>query len=231
VSNVKALKVKIYQQSACYRKPYSYKVWETYPLPPYSTVKGFFHKVLKAEEFIPMSISVQGESESTFTNFVRYILYKSDGEVTNRPQKITELFNVYLVIHVFSDDMVIKKLYDSLNNLEEFPSLGRAEDLVRIDEVKLENINVVDAFVEPQTLRMPVYIPAEWIEKYSEDGEDTMPGIEYTLRYKYEIVKGTRVWTQKVRVIYADKGVNIDFGEVLLDEEGLVVFPWPLLEY
>jgi len=230
---VKALKVKIYQQSACYRKPYSYKVWETYPLPPYSTVKGFFHKVLKAEEFIPMSISVQGESESIFTNFVKYILYKSDGEVTNRPQKIMELFNVHLVIHVFSNDTVIEKLYDSLNNLEEFPSLGRAEDLVRIDEIRLENVNVVDAFIEPQILRMPAYIPEEWIVRYSEneEEEEAIPGIEYTLRYRYEIINRTRVWTEKARVIYADKGVNIDFGELLVDGEGLVVFPWPLLEY
>lgn len=228
---MKALKIKIYQQSACYRKPYSYKVWETYPLPPYSTVKGFFHKILKAKDFIPMSISVQGESESIFTNFVRYTLYKSDGEITNRPQKITELFNIYLVIHVFSDDMVIEKLYETLNNLEEFPSLGRAEDLVRIDALRLECMNVIDAFIEPQTLKMPTYIPTDWITNYAEDEEETIPGIDYTLRYRYEIVKDARVWTQKAQVIYADKGINIDFGKVLVDEEGLVVFPWPLVKY
>jgi len=228
---VKTLKVRIYQQSACYRKPYSYKVWETYPLPPYSTVKGFFHKVLSANDFVPMSISIQGESESVFTNFVTYILYKSDGEITKRPQKITELFNVYIVIHVLANSDVIEELYNGLNNIKEVPSLGRAEDLVRIDEVKLESLEVIDAFLNPQTLKMSTYIPVEWVEKYSKDEEDTLPGIEYTLRYKYEIVKDARIWVQKSRVLYVDKGTNIDFGKVFVDKEGLVFFPWPLVEY
>ncbi len=228
---MKALKIKIYQQSACYRKPYSYKVWETYPLPPYSTVKGFLHKVLKATSFIPMSISIQGDSESTFTNFTTYILYKSGNETTKRPQKITEIFNVELVLHVIADDDTLSNIYENLSNLEEFPSLGRAEDLARIDVVKMENLEVIDGFIEPQSLKMPTYIPIDWIRKYSEDEFDILTGIEYTLHYKYEIKKGTRVWTQKTKVLYVDKGTNIDFGKVLVDEEGLVVFPWPLVNY
>lgn len=58
-----ALRVKLYQQTACYKKSMAQKAKETYPLPPYSTVKGFLHYVLGANELIPMEISIQGTHE------------------------------------------------------------------------------------------------------------------------------------------------------------------------
>ena len=44
---MKILKLKLYQETACYKKPFATKVAETYPLPPYSTVIGMFHKILQ----------------------------------------------------------------------------------------------------------------------------------------------------------------------------------------
>ena len=35
---MKILKLKLFQETACYKKPFAFKVAETYPLPPYSTV-------------------------------------------------------------------------------------------------------------------------------------------------------------------------------------------------
>ena len=46
---MKILKLKLYQETACYKKPFATKVAETYPLPPYSTIIGMFHKILQAE--------------------------------------------------------------------------------------------------------------------------------------------------------------------------------------
>lgn len=35
---MKVLKLKLFQETACYKKPFAFKVAETYPLPPYSTI-------------------------------------------------------------------------------------------------------------------------------------------------------------------------------------------------
>ena len=68
---MKILKLKLFQETACYKKPFAFKVAETYPLPPYSTVIGMFHKILGADsgEYYPMNISIQGEYESIFSNY------------------------------------------------------------------------------------------------------------------------------------------------------------------
>ena len=47
---MKALRIKAYQETACYKRPFANKVTETYPLPPYSTVKGMLHAVMAAKE-------------------------------------------------------------------------------------------------------------------------------------------------------------------------------------
>ncbi len=60
------LRLKLFQETACYKKPLAFKVSETYPLPPYSTVKGMLHALVDATEFIPMRISVQGTYDTIF---------------------------------------------------------------------------------------------------------------------------------------------------------------------
>ena len=59
---MKILKLKLYQENVCYRKPFSFKVAETYPLPPYSTVIGMLHNILDAKngETYKFDISIQG---------------------------------------------------------------------------------------------------------------------------------------------------------------------------
>ena len=68
---MKILKLKLFQESACYKKPFAFKVSETYPLPPYSTVIGMFHKIIgaKSGEYYPMNISIQGDYESIFSDY------------------------------------------------------------------------------------------------------------------------------------------------------------------
>lgn len=38
MKKMKILRLKLFQESACYKKPFAFKVAETYPLPPYSTI-------------------------------------------------------------------------------------------------------------------------------------------------------------------------------------------------
>lgn len=59
---MKLLRLKIFQETACYLKPFAFKVGETFPLAPFSTVKGMLHAVLDAKEYIPMNISTSSST-------------------------------------------------------------------------------------------------------------------------------------------------------------------------
>jgi len=57
----KAIRIKCSQQLANYRKPTSFLIKESYPLPPYSTVIGMIHVACGFTEYHPMDISIQGK--------------------------------------------------------------------------------------------------------------------------------------------------------------------------
>lgn len=57
----KAIRVECFQNLVNYRKPSSFIIKESYPLPPYSTVLGMIHTACgyPKGDFHPMKISVQ----------------------------------------------------------------------------------------------------------------------------------------------------------------------------
>ena len=207
---MKILKLKIYQETACYRKPFATKVAETYPLPPYSTVIGMFHKILQAQpgEYFPMNISIQGSYESIFSNYQNLRMYKGKDKVTAMPRNVHQLLNINLIIHVQAEDEIIDKIYQNIINGTETFTLGRNEDLVRIDDIKIikNTQEIEDADVE-----INAYIP-EWIDNEVE-------GINYRLNTTYQIVDNIRQWN-KVNVKYVEKSTNKNIEKALRDEDG-----------
>ena len=207
---MKILKLKIYQETACYRKPFATKVAGTYPLPPYSTVIGMFHKILQAQpgEYFPMNISIQGSYESIFSNYQNLRMYKGKDKVTAMPRNVHQLLNINLIIHVQAEDEIIDKIYQNIINGAETFTLGRNEDIVRIDDIKIiKNIQEIeDADVE-----INAYIP-EWIDNEVE-------GINYRLNTTYQIVDNIRQWN-KVNVKYVEKSTNKNIEKALRDEDG-----------
>lgn len=211
---MKILKLKLYQQTACYKKPFATKVAETYPLPPYSTVIGMFHKILGANsgEYFPMNISVQGTHEGIFSNYQNLRAYKGKNEVTSMPRNVHQLLDVNLIIHVQSNDDIIEKIYNNIVNGIETFTLGRNEDVVRIDEIKI--LDSVE-HVEEITVKNNSYIP-DWL---SED----VYGINYRLNTTYKIKDNIRQWN-KINVKYVEKYTNVTIPEALKDNDGDYIF-------
>ena len=58
------IRVELYQNLCNYKRPTSFQLKETYPLPPYSTVIGMIHKICGYKTYNPMKISIQGTYES-----------------------------------------------------------------------------------------------------------------------------------------------------------------------
>lgn len=214
---MKALRLDLFQETVCYKKPFAMKISETYPLPPYSTVNGMLHKVLDAKEYIPMNISIQGSYESIVNNYQTTYFYKKE-EVTTMPMNQHMLLNVKLIIHINAEDDILDRLYDKFLNLDEHLSLGRKEDLVRIDDIKFVDIQEYDIDEDNEedyeerelssyTIKRPIYI--------SKDKDYDVAGISYRLNNYY---LSTRNSWNKIDTRYVEKGNQIIEGNILLDD-------------
>ena len=70
---MKAIRVKLWQDMVNYKKPTSFQLKETYPLPPYSTIIGMIHSLCGYDEYKEMKISVQGKYFSKVNDlYTRY---------------------------------------------------------------------------------------------------------------------------------------------------------------
>lgn len=212
---MKALKLKMYQETACYKKPFAFKVTETYPLPPYSTVIGMIHNVIgaKSGEYVPMDVSIQGSYEGIFNTYNTTMFYKAK-DVTSMPLNVHMLLGVNLVIHVLASEEILERIIKAFKETGEVFTLGRREDLIRIDSIKMVNIESIKTSKysnEGIVLKNNVYIP----QKY----EYKLYGINYRLNKKYTISNNLRKW-EKVFSIYVEKGEVIK-GLYFLDNDSV----------
>lgn len=233
-----AIRIKAYQETSCYTKPFANKVTETYPLPPYATIKGMIHYLLKANELIPFSLSIQGDYESMIVDYRKTYFVKKkefnmpiilDGlaiktpsfqSMTSMPLYTHLLYNVNLVIHIKAEENILQRILDSFYNRDTHISLGRQEDLLRIDEVKKVKIEELDLF-NGRKLKHSMYIPTSFIQE-----DERKKGIPYLLNWTYEIKKGIREWNQ-IPTSYVKKNelINEDFLQesAYHDEDGYIV--------
>jgi len=225
---MKSLRIIGFQETTCYTRPFANKVTETYPLPPYSTVKGMIHSILNAEKLIPFSLCIQGDYESMIVDYRKiYFVKKStvnmpiifDGlpgeypifpDMTSMPLYTHMLYNINLVIHLKADDAILSDIYRSFECLDTYPSLGRQEDLLRIDSVDIVNLDELDVF-EGRHLSNSMYIPNSYIYE-----DELSNGIPYQLNWTYNIKNGIREWN-RIPTTYFQKGQFIN-SDIIKDE-------------
>ena len=153
---MKCIRLKLYQSFANYKVINSFQLKESYPLPPYSTIIGMIHSLCGFEEYKEMDISVQGnyasktndlatryEFSTTKFDKTRHQFKNSDNIGIVRGTSTNELLvDVDLIIHIhMKDESLIDVVYESLKKPKEYISLGRREDIARIDEVKIVDVN------------------------------------------------------------------------------------------
>lgn len=127
------------------------------------------------------------------------------------------LVDVEMIIHIIpKDQSLVETIEQAFLYPKEYPSLGRREDLVVIDRVKVVNIQEEKL---SKKLRLPndyaAYVPVSWVEE-KKTGEKArregvqLKGTRYFLTKDYELVNhGTpkspklfRKWKSKKEVIY-----------------------------
>lgn len=227
----RAIRVKCFQNLVNYKKPSSFIIKETFPLPPYSTVLGMIHAACGYTEFHPMKLCIQGTNSGTVSElYTRYSFSAGTKYEEGRHQICVEdgekygifrgIANVELVcdndmvIHAIPEEEDFEKVYNSLKYPPKYLSLGRYEDLLDIERVDIVNIHQEDE-VE---IKRDMYIPVSYGIELGD-----RRGTIYNLTKEYEITKqGLRRWKKengRVKAYYCSGGVVIDEGAYVDDFE------------
>ena len=174
----RAIRIKCFQNLVNYRKPGSFIIKETFPLPPYSTVLGMIHAACGYTEFHPMKLCIQGTNSGTVSElYTRYSFSAGTKYEEGRHQICVEdgekygifrgIANVELVcdndmvIHVIPEEEAFEKVYNSLKYPPRYLSLGRYEDLLDIERVDIVNIHQEDEVAIKRDMYIPVSYGSE----------------------------------------------------------------------
>ncbi len=245
---MRAVRLKLSQDMVNYKKPTSFQLKETYPLPPYSTVIGMVHNLCGYKEYKEMEISVQGKYFSKvndlfsiyeFKNGMKYDKTRHQIKVGNfgisRGISTTELLvNVELLIHIIPENQnLVEEIKEAFLFPWEYPSLGRREDLVIVKDVKVVEVYnkelEEDVYLKSdQTAYIPLSMLANEDIKSGKVQGVSSSGTRYTLTKNYELKsygkgKTFRKWN-KVDVLYTSKIIASEWGIVLIDEDENIVF-------
>ena len=237
----KVIRIKTYQQIAHFRKKLTMeKIKLTYQLPPYSTVIGMIHAISGFDDYEDMNISIQGNFESLvfnlLTNYVygtnknsrgNYYFINSKGKRTSVIKSISETEEIYgleLIIHIqIKSKKIFNEVLKKLRNPLIFPSLGRAEDLLEIKEVKVVELMPFN-LQEVNKKNYKTYIPINMLS-------NKIFSKKLTLNKKYEIATrytyrnnniDLREWVEKVDVAYIFDNSLIRSN--VIDQDGFMVF-------
>lgn len=250
---MKSIRLKLKQNLVNYKLPTSFQLKETYPLPPYSTVIGMVHNTCNYIEYKPMKISVQGKYHSKVNDLATRYEFKNGmtfdasrhqikvGEygISRGISNVELLSDVELVIHIVpEDENLIEEIFNAFKAPREYISLGRREDLVVVDEVKI--VEISEERIKDENLRIDrdyrAYVPVEIIDKkkvFVEGSVDTIQykGTMYNLTKDYVSVnygsakspKIFRKWN-KIKVHYVSNIVASRRRAITVDEDRYMVF-------
>jgi len=238
----KVIKLKCHQDFVSYKRPGTFELKETYYLPSYSTIIGMVHNACDFTKYHDMKISVQGNNKSKIIDM--YTCYEfmpewkfdkkrhqvkfkyNDKEIgmSKGPKYIELLIEVDLIIHIEVRADLADRVFKALKSPNKFLSLGRHEDLLRIDEVK--EVIVKECILnEIENMKYSAYIPIDLFE--DQDSDDfALYGTYYTINKKYKIENNYRRWEEKVDVIFGSNVESLLFQDfsVTKDEDGDLVF-------
>lgn len=244
---MKAIRLKLYQNMVNYRVPNSFQLKESYPLPPPSTVIGMVHKLCGYEEYHQMDVSIQGRYFSKVNDLQtiyefgnkkfdkdRHQLLIDDHYGVTRGVGTSELLvDVELILHIKPEDEgELEHIYESLRRPREYPSLGRREDLARIDEVEIVELEIRQPGISEENIGKNYrrYISLDEmedqdIEFYGVGNIDS--GSLYNLNKNYELVDfgGGRIFRKwnRVEAVYGSK-IKLYSNEFLVDRYDDLVF-------
>lgn len=204
---MKVIRFEMYQNMANYRKPNSFQLKESYPLPPPSTVIGMIHNLCQWTDYKPMDLGIQGKYHSKINDLYTLYEFKPEGKweknrhnllvdgkygVTRGVGTIELLVDVELLIHIKPhDESLLEEIYLALEKPYEFPSLGRREDIAKIKNIEIVELKEVDVRKIPDGIEKKYnrYIPIEELDSKFQKLKGYFPGSRIRLNKDYRLVE------------------------------------------
>lgn len=226
---MKAIRIELSQQTANYKVETSYALKHSYPLPTYSAVIGMVHAACGFTDYHPMKVSIQGKSASSHVDInTAYFFgggeyeepepgkrtrhqfkvkrYKKPGYIgiTKGLSNIQILNDVELILHIVPEDKEdYETILTGLIDPKVFLSLGRHEDLVRIDSVKEVELQLLEDDPEFGFYGY-AYIPLKNVD-------EIIRGTVYKINKEFSYnKKGHRVWNTIVDVVYSNQETGLN---------------------
>lgn len=215
---LKAIRVELEQQLPNYRKPASFLVKESFPLPPYSTVIGMIHTACGFTEYHAMKISIQGSYASDVSDLAvlynfgikydptrhQYKVLNQEGEydgINRGVRNIHLLSDMKMVLHITSEEDELDEILKGLQYPKRFLSIGRHEDIINITKISVVTLEIYDRDkYEEAEADYNLYVPVECVK-----GKEPLIGTIYRLTKEFEINPKTkyREWKKIVKAYYA----------------------------
>jgi CRISPR-associated protein Cas5t len=251
---MRAVRVLAGQNMVSYRVPQSLIIKESYPLPPYSTVIGMVHAACGFTEYVPMQVSIQGDFASSVQEmYTRYEFGKKtkyeagrhqvklhgedcDFGMTRGPGSVELLTDVRLILHIIpEEDAMCETIKRGLQKPKNYLNLGRWEDLLRIDDVCITELQKITLEDEETTedglsLRCSAWIPENIKKEISEKAEIGTLGTIYRLHKRFDKTSADkpRNWLETVTAHYAGRGTQIsEDADLLVDKAPIALDDMP----
>lgn len=240
--NMKAVRVKIYQQCGQFRVyPHSGSLIPTYPLPPYSTISGMVHSACLWKEYHPLQISIcktsgtgksmelesyyvgEGKTKNLSKDFTdRWSIIFKDGDHYHGWQKnirkVELLWDREYIIHIIPEnEEELNTIYKALKYPDHYLSLGRWEDVIMIEETKI--VKLEDEPRPVQRFDADFYIPASYTQ-----GTHDFICATYQITKNYKIVQEKRRFNKIKSYFLNPFYFNHQNIKTLHDEEEYPVF-------
>lgn len=234
---LRAVRVQARQQMPNYRKPASFLIKETYPLPPYSTVIGMVHTLCGWTEYRSMRVSIQGRSAGTISDYAKNYVFGIAYDETRHQAKVDAgngrfdginigpknyelLTDVELVLHVVpEDEALLEEIRAALDFPPVYPSLGRWEDLLQIERVTLVELEPCS---DGRIAKYDIYIPIESADSSDDffSGGNNLVGTVYRLGkvFEYSGTRGRRMrgWKEQITARHVCRGSLVCLADSML---------------
>lgn len=132
------------------------------------------------------------------------------------PKKIELLYDIEHIIHIkVKEDKKIEQITHGLQFPKEYTSLGRREDLMVIDEVKI--VETKEKELENYNLKYNIYVPLEYLSNKENIGT------VFNINKKYHSKNGSiRIWDDVAKVVMFTKNQNISMKCEIDDDENIL---------
>lgn len=231
---MKAIRIIAYQNMVSYRKPTSFILKESFPLPPYSTVIGMVHAACGFTQYEEMDVSIQGKHHASATEmYTKYefgkatkyeagrhnIKLEADGGSLGMIRgmgNIELLVDVELLLYIRPHNPgSIEFITSKLRKPEVYLSLGRHEDLLRIDSVELVDLKM-EELKETTFFPYDSYVPVEYERSLpAKSFHATGSVFNLTKEFYIDTRTGMRKWKTPVLARYTVKNSQLQQGLII----------------